>query len=204
MNTLTLPEGYQEIWCVNLQKDRKAALLVNLFSLAIMLLLLWLGRSIITMQEYITSVVPLLMQANIPIGWIIVLLVVAAIAAIAIYMVLHELIHGIFMKRYSGVKPRYGFTGMYAYAGSDAYFDRKSYIIIALAPVVIWGVVLALLLVLLPREWFWLLYLIQIINLSGAAGDIYITYKMLRMPKDILVCDAGVSMRVYGTKTVHD
>lgn len=31
----------------------------------------------------------------------------------------------------------YGFTGMYAYAGSNCYFDKKSYISIALAPIVV-------------------------------------------------------------------
>ena len=52
------------------------------------------------------------------------------IGLMLVYMVLHELVHGVFMKRFSGVKPNYGYTGMYAYAGSNAYFDKKSYIII--------------------------------------------------------------------------
>ena len=52
-------------------------------------------------------------------------------------MILHEIIHGGFMKAFSGLKPRYGFTGLYAYAGSDALFNRRQYLIIAFAPVVI-------------------------------------------------------------------
>ena len=38
---------------------------------------------------------------------------------------------------------------------------------IGLAPVVLWGVVLALLAALLPAEWYWAVQLIQLINLSA-------------------------------------
>jgi hypothetical protein len=35
-------------------------------------------------------------------------------------------------EEFSGVKPRYGFTGLYAYASSEALFGRRQYLIIAL------------------------------------------------------------------------
>ena len=101
------------------------------------------------------------------------------------------------MKKFSGVKPKYGFTGLYAYAGSSAYFNRKCYIIIALAPVVIWGIVLAVLQICLWGIWAWIIYFIQIANISGAAGDIYVTCKMSRMPENILVNDTGIEMTIY-------
>lgn len=101
-----------------------------------------------------------------------------------VYMILHEFVHGILMKKFSGVKPKYGFTGLYAYAGSTAYFDRKHYIIIALAPIVIWGIVLAVLQFAVPDHGHGSYILYQIINISGAAGDIYVTYKMSRLPAD--------------------
>lgn len=87
-----------------------------------------------------------------------------------LYLVLHELVHGICMRAFSGVRPHYGFTGLYAYAGSSAYFGKKPYIVIALAPIVVWGAVLAILNLLVPASWFWPVYFIQIINVSGAAG----------------------------------
>lgn len=114
-----------------------------------------------------------------------------------LYIVLHELVHGIFMKRFSGIKPNYGFTLMYAYAGSTAYFNKKHYIIIALAPIVVWGIVLTIINCFVPASWFWVVYFIQIMNISGAAGDLYVTYKFSKMPKNILVHDSGVAMTVY-------
>ena len=44
---------------------------------------------------------------------------------------------------------------------------------------------------------FWCVYIVQITNISGAAGDMYVTGKFLRLPRDILVHDSGVSMTVY-------
>ena len=114
------------------------------------------------------------------------------------YIILHEAVHGVVMYHYCKEKPTFGFTGMYAYAGSTAFYNRRSYIVIAMAPVVFWGVVLAILMPLVPKAWFWVVYFIQMNNISGAAGDLYVTSLMMKMPEDILVRDAGVSMEVFG------
>ena len=38
---------------------------------------------------------------------------------------------------------------------------------------------------------------VQVMNLSGAAGDVYVVYFCLRAPAGLLVNDDGVSMRFY-------
>ena len=60
--------------------------------------------------------------------------------------------------------------------------------------------VLLIINLLVPDEWIWIVYLIQITNISGATGDFYVTVKFLKMPEDILVKDKGVSMTVYAPK----
>ncbi|MCI2113311.1 MAG: DUF3267 domain-containing protein [Ruminococcus sp.] len=94
-------------------------------------------------------------------------------------------------------KVKYGFTGLYAFAGCEEYFSKKPYIVIALAPIVVWGVVLAAVCCFVPESWFWVVYFIQIMNLSGAAGDLYVTCKFSKFPKDILIKDTGLEMKVY-------
>ena len=121
----------------------------------------------------------------------------ALFGLIVLYMILHELVHGIAMKLCGTKKVKYGFTGLYAYAGSADYYDKRSYIFIALAPVILWGAVLAVINPFVPIEWFWIVYFIQVMNLSGAAGDLFVTVKFSRFPKDILVGDYGVGMKVY-------
>jgi hypothetical protein len=189
--TLHIPDNYREILSLDLQKDKKKALLINALAIVIGAVLVILGRVRVPFSTLFDMEAGMLLY---------ILRFIALILGSAVYIILHELVHGVFMKRFSGVKPNYGYTGMYAYAGSNAYFDKKSYIIIALAPVVVWGLVLAVLCEIVSTPWFWVIYIIQITNLSGAAGDFYVTWKFRSLPPDILVQDTGVSMRVYSSR----
>lgn len=119
-----------------------------------------------------------------------------AIAGLLAYIALHELTHGAVMKA-CGASVRYGYKVVYAYAGSDAYFTRPAYVAIALASVVVWGIVFAVLAACLPREWFPVVWLWQLVNISGAAGDFYCTCRILRAPRDTLVQDTGTAMTFY-------
>ncbi len=189
--TTTLPENYTEIFSMNLQKDKRFMLLVNGLALLIMAVMGIIAHFFIPISTFFD------MSDGLSTYFI---RLAVFILGMILYMILHELVHGIFMKKFSGVKPHYGFTLTYAYAGSTAYFNKKHYIIIALAPIVVWGIVLTIINLFTPVSWFWVVYMIQIMNISGAAGDLYVTYKFSKMPKDILVYDSGVAMTVYSSK----
>lgn len=49
----------------------------------------------------------------------------------------------------------------------------------------------------MPRDWFWIVFIIQVINISGAAGDIYVFIRLLNMRGPVLVKDAGTSMEIF-------
>lgn len=183
-----LPQGYNEIFSVDLQKNKKLALILNVTALLI-------GIALAVPIHFCVSVFSLFDMSN-GIGTYFVRFAVLLISMIA-YIILHEAVHGITMKLLGTKKVKFGFTGLYAFAGSDDYYGKKEYIIIALAPVIFWGIVFAVINPFVSREWFWVVYILQIINLSGAAGDIYVTAKFSRMPSDILVRDCGVGMTVY-------
>jgi len=184
----TLPNGYREVRRVDLMRNRKEAMLVNLLALVI--------TGVVAVVGFLLC--PPFTEVVIGIHTIIDMGLL--LAGVVLYMVLHELIHGVFMKAYSGKKPHYGFTGMYAYAGSDAYFKRTQYLIIAFAPVVILGVVLTVLIAAFYETAFWYLYLIQIVNLSGAAGDLYVGFLIARSNRDIVVRDMGTDMTFYSAR----
>ena len=116
-----------------------------------------------------------------------------------VYLFLHEGVHGMCIRWFSGVPAEYGFqlkAGM-AYAGSRYFFSKSAYIVIALAPVAVWGTVLAILLRDVPSSYWWYLYAVQIFNVSGAIGDLFVTYRILTMPKDVLVLDTGMEMKFF-------
>ncbi len=183
-----LPEGYREIRRINLLKNRRQAALVNLIALMITAAMTALGFALC----------PPFQGNGVSIHTIIG--VVLTLFGIAAYIVLHEAVHGVFMKAFSGKKPRYGYAGFYAYAGSDALFGRKQYLIIAFAPVVILGVLLAVLIRAFYETAFWYLYAIQIVNISGAAGDFYVGYLIARSDGDVMVRDAGTDMSFYSAQ----
>ena len=183
----TLPQGYVPFASIDLVHNKKQFWIVNGLSVVlcvIMLILpfLW-GRSL----RDIVGEGPL-SALRLRLG--------VALAGIFAYIALHELTHGAVMKA-CGASVRYGYKVAYAYAGSDAYFTRSTYIVIALAPVVVWGIVFAVLAACLPREWFPVVWLWQLVNISGAAGDFYCTCRILRAPRDTLVQDTGTAMTFY-------
>ena len=187
-NSKTLPAGYVRIREIDLRKNRREALVVNIGAIVIAVLAALAGHAFV-------PITALFDMSSMPAYFARFLVLIAGYIA---YIVLHEAVHGVVMYHYCQVRPTFGFAGLYAYAGSTAYFNRRSYIVIAMAPVVLWGVVLALIAPFVSAPWFWVVHFIQIGNLSGAAGDLYVTSLMMKMPEDILVCDAGVSMAVYG------
>ena len=183
-----LPEDYGEIYSLNLQKDKRAAIIVNLLALAI-------AAVMAVSMNFFVHVASFFDMSGGIVRYF--LRLAALIVLMVLYMVLHELVHGIAMKLCGTKRVKYGFTGLYAFAGSEDYYDKKSYIFIALAPIVLWGTVLAAVNFFVPTEWFWIVYMIQLINISGAAGDLFAAVKFSRMPKNILIQDSGVSMRVF-------
>lgn len=193
MDVFKLPEGYSEIKKVNLQKDKKLAVLVNIGALVIMIALFIIG----------TLVVPISFDTISDNYLLFLLKGLGIFVVLFLYIIAHELVHGIFIKIFSGKKAKYGFTGLYAYAGSEAYFNKFHYIVIALAPVVFFGFIFLLLNIFLLKEWFWVIYIIQMFNLSGAAGDIYITGLIIKFPKDILINDIGVEMVIYSKEMTN-
>jgi hypothetical protein len=183
-----LPENYKEVCSIDLQKNKKEALIVNGIGGAVSLAMYIIMEIRKPFMVWISEMADkgLLLPA-----------LAALILGTVIYVILHEFTHGITMKCMGGKQVKYGFTGMYAFAGSSKdYFPKRQYICIALAPVVLWGIIFAVLQVFL-RGWEWVVWFLQIMNIGGAAGDIYVTARVAGMSKTILVMDTGVSMTVY-------
>ncbi len=186
-----LPSGYRELLAVDLQKNKKLAILINVSAFAVALAMFVVAAFFVPIGTFF----------DMSEGFGAYLARVGALAVgLIVYIVLHELVHGVTMRICGTKKIKYGFTGLYAFAGSNDYYSKKAYILIALAPVVLWGAVLGALTLILPQSWFWVAYIIQISNVSGAAGDFYVTFRFMSLPNDILVKDYGVGMTVYSAE----
>lgn len=187
-----IPSSYHECARIELQKDRRTMMMMNIFGIIIMVAM--------TVGMAIFRPIHALFDMSQGLGAY-TLRFVGLILGYVLYIVLHELTHACVMRLLGARNVQFGFTGMYAYAGSDAdYFDRSGYVCIALAPLVIWFVIFFSAGSLVPPDWFWVFYLLQIGNVAGSAGDMYVTGRILRMPKDTLVMDTGISMTFLSQK----
>lgn len=183
-----LPEEYREVFQINLQKDPKTASKVNIGAGIVMIVMILLGNFFIPISE--------LYEAGS--FWDTMIRLGVLLLAYLVYIVLHELTHAAVMKACGGRKVIFGFTGLYAFAGSRVdYFDQTAYRCIALAPLIVWGIVFGILTFSLPRSWFWVVWFLQAGNIGGSAGDLYVTARLWKMPPSILIRDTGVDVTVY-------
>ena len=130
----SLPAGYTELFQLDLQKNKHDAVVVNVLAMILALVFA------VIMHLFVPATVILHDLDAKDNTYFLKLMVL--LAAYVLYIVLHELTHAAIMRYFGAQKVRFGFTGMYAYAGSEEdYFDRFSYRLVAAAPLVVWGVV---------------------------------------------------------------
>ena len=195
--TDTLPQGYRQFDHIDLQKDKKTALILNIAAVVFFFGLLALGHFAFVPFSSVWD-----QKASDSAFWAFLMKVGVFLALYIAYIVLHELTHAAAMKLFKAKGLRFGFTGLYAFAGSETdYFAKAAYRVIALAPLIVWTILLTVPLCCVPSSWFWVFYLVQCGNLAGCAGDIYVTVRLWHMPKDILVRDTGVEMFVYSRRS---
>ena len=183
-STKILPNNYNLIKEVDFANDKKMFILINILALFICIIML-------AIQTYFNGISFSLDITFIKMALLTVLLCV-------LYIILHELVHGVFILIFTKEKPSFGMSMGLFYTATDYYMPKVQYIIVALAPVVIWGTLLHLIYMNLSGPLFWVFYIVQMLNISGAIGDYCITIVTIRLPKDILCKDKGASMEFYG------
>ena len=182
-----LPQGYRIAAFIDPIRNPKLRRFVLRFSFALLAVGIVLG---LILQPKLS----LLFSG----GWWKVLLRFAVMAAaIVLYMIGHEAVHGGLMWLFSGKKPFFGFKMGCAYAGSHRYFGKYAHMIIALAPLVLWGAALTAASLAVPADWFWVVWGVQLTNLSGSVGDLYMFARVYHTSRGALVMDNGLSLRIW-------
>ena len=181
-----LPENYEKIKVID-AKDRKTILNMNLVGILIMLV----------------SIVPLIIIKRVdlgeiePIDMLIALLVY--FAGMVIYVILHELIHGLVYKIMTKEKLTFGITLTCAFCGvPNIYVTKKTALLAILAPFVLFTVIFLPIILILPASLYNLaLILLFGTHTSGCVGDLYGTLVLSRLKGDILMNDTGPTQTFY-------
>ena len=179
--------GYKECTKIDLVKNKKEALLVNIYGIIIMVVM-----AIFIPLLIMGGIIEFNLETTFPLFFIVLLI------SLILYIPLHEIVHGIVLKKYTDEKLSFGWKLVYAYCGSkEAVVDRKEYYAVALAPLLVFSVVFISLMVLNPSlSLVW--YVMEIMNVSGSVGDIYVSIKLRKeKSRDILITDSGTDMSFW-------
>lgn len=200
----TLPEGYRQDYHLDITNPDHARPL-NMLGLAGIVIFFIAGRAWLEAVRAVRGD----FSVDLPVPRF-VLVIVFAVGVI----ILHEWIHGLFIRR-AGHTPRYGVltaqigrvsVPLAFYATADnAYFYRRDFIAIALAPVIIITGIGALLMVFLPDTVNYYIVLAIVLNGSGAAGDLWMTQVVRRYDEaDTLIRDEAHSISVFVRDDPYD
>lgn len=122
---------------------------------------------------------------------------VVVLAILAAYLYAHEYIHTLAANKLCGEKCKVVIKKYYAYASTKAYYTKRGYLIYSFAPVVILGAALLLFMIILPAKYFWFAYLAQVLNIAGAAGDVYAAVILSKEKGGLWIKDGGNSITYW-------
>ena len=184
----TLPAGYREALLID-AGNKKLGILLNVIAFAITVLILFLVVPLLHLREQLT-----VLSITLP------KLIVFTLSPI-VYLVAHELVHGVAYKLLTGQKLTFGFTLTVAYCGvPNIYVYRKTALISLLAPFTVFTLLFGGLTLFLRDPVLRLISAILLaLHIGGCVGDLYDTFLYLfrlRAP-DTLMNDTGPAQRFY-------
>lgn len=177
-----LPEGFKQVYCID-AKDKKTSrrMLIGSFLLTVVVMIPFAFDLVANRANINTdNIIPVY---------------IGFIAAMILYTVLHELVHGAVYKIITHQKLTYGMTLTVAFCGvPDLFIKRSSEFYSILAPFVVFNLVYAAALIVMERSLAW--YLVAVlfaIHVGGCVGDLWGSLYMATHYKDktMFVNDTG-------------
>ena len=189
----TLPEGYAEDYAID-AKATPTVLLLNIIGVIALLGIvigLFFARGLL-IRDLTSSLIPTLIS------------LAAFFGVYVIYIVLHELTHGVAYKFFTKEKLKFGMSFTVADCGVPTiYLKKKAAYIATLAPFVVYSILFAILVALTyvyapPYIYFASIFLFAS-HVSGCIGDLYVTFVLLfrYTGKPVLVNDTGPKQSFY-------
>lgn len=185
----TLPENYTAIYRIN-AKDSRTGLILNFFALL-------LSVAVFVPLTFIVNLSPLLkdlskLSATLFVG----------LAGVLLYMVLHELLHGLAYKLTTKQKLTFGISWSCAFCGvPDIYVTRKTALIALMTPFVVFTIVfiIALILSISNPFVFAVIGFVFAMHVGGCAGDLYVFFLLTFKYKNklLLMQDTGPEQTFY-------
>jgi hypothetical protein len=157
-----LPAGFRAAYSID-ATNKKTVILMNLAALAI-------AAAVMVLQMVLIGFGTVVRRFRFTVAQLLLFIGVAPV-----YVVLHELVHGLVYWLFTGHKLKFGFTGTVAYCGvPDIYVYRTASMCAVIAPFAVFTVIFALGTILFKDPVMKILAaLLQAIHVSGCVGDLF-------------------------------
>jgi hypothetical protein len=186
-----LPDNFELAFSIDLATNKTMAIILNLVGLGVTLLTLWLLAIFVNLIHPELSGNSNRLSFNLT-GFLLLVLL------IALNMVIHEIIHGIFFWVFTHSRPVFGLKLTYAFAAApDWYIPKSRYWIIGLAPLLLIGLAGILVIVFCPSAFMLPAAVVVGFNTGGAVGDIWIVSRLFHASPSCLVKDTGHGVYYY-------
>ena len=195
-STQTLPEGYAQSGEINLKKNKRLAITLNIvasFGAVISFYLL---------SSFAALVRPGIMNLS---GTITAGGVAVVVGLVVMFVTIHELVHGFFFWVFTRSRPVFALRLFYAYAGApDWYIPTRQFAFVAVAPLVIIGAVGLLLMLLVPESWVLFIVFVVAFNTGGSMGDLLVLTRLFKLSPTCLANDTGDVVTFYERQSTID
>jgi hypothetical protein len=197
----TLPEGSQLRIEVDLSKDMRTAIWLQLAGVLLFVAFGWMFLQIAAWLR------PAALRSTLGsafeiagLGELLLFLLWLVVASV-VPITLHELVHGLFFRILTGQPPKYGLGLGFAYAAApDWYIAGRPYLLVASGPFLVLTLAGVLILSVVPAPAIlWLLFAMTV-NASGAVGDLWVVWRiwrLLQQPGPVWVRDNGAAIAAY-------
>lgn len=192
--TQSLPEGYVLRRSLDLSKDHRLLLILNLAAVGLLIVFYGLfSRLAISLRPGSTTLSEGGFISTVNLSSLLSLVV-----AIVVTLILHELVHALFFWMITRSRPVFGLRTAYAYAAAPGwYIPRLPYTMVGLAPLVVITLIGVLWMPLVPSELLPALIFALTMNAAGAVGDLWIVTWLQLQKAGVLVRDRGDAVEFY-------
>lgn len=181
------PKGFNDKETIDLKADKKLWLRVNGAALAAAAVLVLLGCLYEPVTRFFSAAG----------AWRMLLRFILMLIGMGVYFFLNEYIRRFMIEKITGKKVLTVREKPCVFTIPARCLTVKEYLKVSFAPAAALGALLLLLTLILPEKMFWQVYIIQVINLAGAAGDIYIAYKILKTKKEVRIEENGIAIIIW-------
>lgn len=191
--TTQLPAAYALHRTIDLSKDKRLMIGLNIFGLVLLFPFGWLFSAIAASLRPMNQAQDVNLSTYSAIAYLVVI-----ISVIVLFVILHEVVHGVFFWVVTGSRPNFGFKGAYAFAAAPEWFiPRNPYLWIGISPLLVISLIGVGLIAVVPAKLLFPTIIGLIFNAVGSVGDLYVVFWSFRRPPTDLIQDQGDKISVY-------